>query len=247
MIQRFDGMIMVTVFSWLHFGPSLGLTQNPQGGNMSREREISVSSVVMTVSLLGCEADLGLVPHLLPLSLTFSLLCIVIFISNLSFPHCDFSIISTALCEQKCLYGSRCIRPNVCACRKGYSGVLCSHKVSIYITPTFTVTGIKRGIGNIIWKLSTKFRLESQEYLVDGGFSTFLHWLVHFKTVWMHGGISVDKICMVFFQLPIPRGWCRTVNYVLKMLGWNKTMILLMEPPHWIFGFSMPMAFVSSK
>lgn len=181
MIQRFDGMIMVTVLSWLHFGPSLGLTQNPQGGNMSREREISVSSVVMTVSLLGCEADLGLVPHLLPLSLTFSLLCIVIFISNLSFPHCDFSIISTALCEQKCLYGSRCIRPNVCACRKGYSGVLCSHKVSIYITPTFTVTGIKRGIGNIIWKLSTKLTPESQKSLIDGGFSSFLHLLVHFK------------------------------------------------------------------
>lgn len=35
----------------------------------------------------------------------------------------------SAQCEQKCLYGSRCVRPNVCACRSGFTGSLCSRRV----------------------------------------------------------------------------------------------------------------------
>lgn len=35
----------------------------------------------------------------------------------------------SAECEQKCLYGSRCVRPNVCACRSGFTGSLCSRRV----------------------------------------------------------------------------------------------------------------------
>lgn len=41
---------------------------------------------------------------------------------------CAFCCLS-AQCEQKCLYGSRCVRPNVCACRSGFSGSFCSRRV----------------------------------------------------------------------------------------------------------------------
>lgn len=41
---------------------------------------------------------------------------------------CAFCRLS-AQCEQKCLYGSRCVRPNVCACRSGFTGSLCSRRV----------------------------------------------------------------------------------------------------------------------
>lgn len=43
--------------------------------------------------------------------------------------YCLFPCYFSAHCEQKCLYGSRCVRPNVCACRSGYSGSLCSKRV----------------------------------------------------------------------------------------------------------------------
>lgn len=51
----------------------------------------------------------------------------------------------TALCEPKCLFGGRCIQPNVCACRSGYSGFDCGKKGMVPIN--------KRGIqlnGNVI-------------------------------------------------------------------------------------------------
>uniref|UniRef100_A0A8C5AK03 von Willebrand factor D and EGF domain-containing protein n=1 Tax=Gadus morhua TaxID=8049 RepID=A0A8C5AK03_GADMO len=36
---------------------------------------------------------------------------------------------ASAHCQQVCLYGSRCVRPNVCACRNDSTGSLCSQKI----------------------------------------------------------------------------------------------------------------------
>lgn len=38
----------------------------------------------------------------------------------------------TAICNQKCLHGGRCVFPNVCSCRDGYSGVKCEKKVQVF-------------------------------------------------------------------------------------------------------------------
>ncbi|KAG7268064.1 hypothetical protein CRUP_014925, partial [Coryphaenoides rupestris] len=40
--------------------------------------------------------------------------------------HCD-----KTHCQHKCLYGSRCVRPNVCACRHGAMGSLCSQRRNV--------------------------------------------------------------------------------------------------------------------
>lgn len=37
-----------------------------------------------------------------------------------------------AICNQKCLHGGRCVLPNVCSCRDGYSGVKCEKKVQVF-------------------------------------------------------------------------------------------------------------------
>lgn len=77
----------------------------PRGGKARSVRPVSLpTNKIHTVWSLGC------LPWLWKSDLLFL---------------CWFS----ALCEQKCLYGSRCVRPNVCACRSGYSGSLCSRKV----------------------------------------------------------------------------------------------------------------------
>lgn len=35
----------------------------------------------------------------------------------------------SARCETPCLFGSRCVQPNVCACRVGFAGARCSQRV----------------------------------------------------------------------------------------------------------------------
>lgn len=36
-----------------------------------------------------------------------------------------------AVCSQKCLFGGKCVSPNVCSCRPGYTGLLCGKRIQV--------------------------------------------------------------------------------------------------------------------